>query len=69
MSQAELARRADLSAKHLKRLIESRAPLSTDVALRLERATDVPARFWLDRESNYRERQARLAGRLHQDRR
>lgn len=60
MSQAELARRTDLSTKHINRLINGHVPLSTDTALRLERVTNVPARFWLNRESVYQERRARL---------
>lgn len=63
MSQADLARRTDLSVKHINQLIKGRVPLSTDVALRLERVTGVPARFWLKRESTYQERRARLAER------
>ena len=60
MSQAELARRTDLSTKHINRLINGHVPLSTDTALRLERVTNVPARFWLNRESVYQERRARI---------
>lgn len=61
MTQAELARRTDLSVKHISRLVNGHVPLSTDVALRLERVTGVTARFWLKRESIYQERRARRA--------
>ena len=61
MSQADLARRTDLSLEYINQLVEGLVPLSTDVALRLERATGAPARFWLKRESTYQERRARLA--------
>lgn len=58
MSQADLARRTDLSLEYIDQLIEGLVPL---VALRLESVTGAPARFWLKRESTYQERRARLA--------
>lgn len=61
MSRADLARRTELSLEHIDQLIEGLVPLSTDIALRLERVTGVPARFWLKRESTYQERRARFA--------
>ncbi len=60
MSQAKLAQRADLSAKHINRIVNGHVQISTDVAIRLERVTDVPARIWLSLEANYQERLARL---------
>ena len=61
MTQAELARRTDLSAKHINQIVKGHAPISNDVALRIERVTGVPARIWLNLESGYQERRARLA--------
>ena len=61
MSRADLARRTELSLERIDQLIEGLVPLSTDIALRLERVTGVPARFWLKRESTYQERRARFA--------
>jgi len=61
MSQAELARRTDLSAKHINQIVKGHVPLSPDVALRLDRVTGVPARLWLNLEGKYRERLARSA--------
>ena len=60
MSQAELAQRTDLSAKHINRIVNGHVRISTDVAIRLERVTDVPARLWLRLEASYREHLARL---------
>lgn len=60
MSQAKLAQRTDLSAKHINRIVNGHVQISTDVAIRLERVTDVPARIWLSLEANYQERLARL---------
>ena len=60
MSQAELAQRTDLSPKHINRIVNGHVQISTDVAMRLERAADVPARLWLSLEANYQEHLARL---------
>lgn len=43
VSQADLAARAGVSAKHLNQVIQDAVPLSADTALRLERALGVPA--------------------------
>ena len=67
MSQAELARRTDLSPKHINQIAKGRVPISADVALRLERATGVPARLWLNLEIGYQERRARLDDAALQD--
>ena len=61
MSQVELARRTDLSTKHINQIAKGRAPISNDVALRFERVIGVPARLWLNLESGYQEGLARLA--------
>lgn len=60
MSQVELAQRTDLSPKHINRIVNGHVQISTDVAIRLERATEVPARLWLNLEATYREHLARL---------
>ena len=60
MSQTELAQRTDLSPKHINRIVNGHVQISTDVAIRLERATDVPARLWLSLEATYQEHLARL---------
>lgn len=43
VSQADLAARAGVSAKHLNQVIQDAVPLSADTALRLERVLGVPA--------------------------
>jgi len=60
MSQRDLARRADLSPKHVNRLLQGLVPLSADVAQRLERVTGTPARIWNRLEANYRSDLERL---------
>jgi addiction module HigA family antidote len=55
MSQADLARRTDLSTKHINQLIQGEAALSPETALKLERVTQVPARLWSNLEANYQQ--------------
>jgi HTH-type transcriptional regulator / antitoxin HigA len=59
MSQAELARRVGLSAKHVNQIILGAAALSAETALRLERVTGVPAGVWTELEADYRVAQTR----------
>lgn len=61
ISQKELAARTGFSTKHINQLISGVKRISPDTALRLEKVTSVPARFWNNLESNYQERKARLA--------
>lgn len=65
-TQAELARRLGYTEKHISQLINGKAPLTDEAALRLERVLGANAGFWLAREAKYREHCARLeAGRAH----
>ena len=59
MNQADLARRTGLSPKLVSRIVNGRAPITAAAAVRLERATGIPARLWANLESRYRERQVR----------
>lgn len=59
MSNADLARRTELSEKHVSQLVNARVPLSLDVAFKLEQALGIPASLWLSLESNYRVEQKR----------
>jgi HTH-type transcriptional regulator / antitoxin HigA len=54
LSQRDLARRVDLSPKHVNKLLQGLVPLSSDVAMRLERVTGTPARIWNRLEADYR---------------
>ena len=54
-SQAELAARANLSAKHVNQIMQGIAPITLETAIVLERITGVPASFWNRREADYRE--------------
>lgn len=56
MSQKEFASRMDMSEKHISKLINGEVSLTPDVAMRLEMVLGVPARFWNNLESIYREK-------------
>jgi HTH-type transcriptional regulator/antitoxin HigA len=59
INAAELARRLDVTPKHVSELLSGKAPLSAQLALALERVTGVPARLWNMYEAGYREDLAR----------
>ena len=59
INAAELARRLDVTPKHVSELLSGKAPLSAHLALALERVTGVPARLWNIYEAGYREDLAR----------
>ncbi len=61
MSQADLARRLGFSSKTVNEIVKGKAPITSTSALKLELVTGIPARFWNNRENNYREYLARLA--------
>ena len=56
MSQKEFAARMDMSEKHISKLINGDVHLTPDVAVRLELVLGVPAKFWNNLESIYREK-------------
>jgi HTH-type transcriptional regulator/antitoxin HigA len=55
LSQAELAVRAGLSTKHVNQIVQGLAPITAETAIVLERITGLSARFWNQREADYRE--------------
>src|SRR5688500_15588336 len=58
MTQTELAKRLGVSLKHVNQVVKGVAPISPDLALRLEKVLGSTATFWLTREAQY---QAKLA--------
>ncbi|MGH8828615.1 MAG: helix-turn-helix transcriptional regulator, partial [Jiangellaceae bacterium] len=54
INAAELARRLDVTPKHVSELLSGKAPLSHALSLALERVTGVPARIWNLYEAGYR---------------
>lgn len=63
VNAAELARRLDVTPKHVSELLSGKAPLSATLSLALERVTGTPAKLWNRSEALYREDLARLAER------
>ncbi len=59
MDQRELAVRTGLTPKTVNQIIKGKAPITYETALKLEQATGVPAHFWNNLETNYREALAR----------
>jgi addiction module HigA family antidote len=55
MSQAELAERTGRPAKLINEIVKGKAAITPETALQLERVLGVPARFWNNRERQYRE--------------
>jgi HTH-type transcriptional regulator/antitoxin HigA len=53
MSQAEFARRARLTPKHITQVVKGKVGISPEVAIAFERVTSVPARYWAQLDANY----------------
>ena len=60
MTQSELARRMGRPFKTINEIIRGKAAIMPETAIQLERVLDVPASFWTNLESQYREDQARI---------
>ncbi len=56
MSQIEFAARMDMSEKHISKLINGEVLLTSEMAMRLEMVLGLPAHFWNNLESIYREK-------------
>lgn len=55
MKQIGLALRTGLSPKHINQIALGKQAISSDVALRFERATGIPALEWMHAEAAYRD--------------
>ena len=53
-TQAQLAERLGYTTKHISQLINGKAPIGEETALKLERVLGSTAGFWLNREAHYR---------------
>ena len=67
MTQAELAQRIDRPVKTINEIIKGKTAITAETALQLERALNIPARFWNNLESNYRDIIARTQSDVHLD--
>lgn len=60
MTQAELAERMGRTTSKVNDIISSKEPITMATALQLEKVLGIDARFWINRETLYRERLARI---------
>lgn len=60
LTQKEFAKRMDLSEKHISKLINGNVALTHQIALRLESVLGLPASFWNNLESIFREEVERV---------
>jgi HTH-type transcriptional regulator / antitoxin HigA len=60
MRQNKLAERMGKTESKINDIIKGKEPISVDTALKLELVLGIPAKFWLTRETNYREELARI---------
>lgn len=60
LSQQEVADMLGSSRKHVNEIINGRAPVTSETAIRLERVVGIPAAAWLRYEAAYRADRARL---------
>lgn len=54
ISQTDLAKRMGRPIKTINEIVQGKAAITPETAIQLERALDIPASFWLERERNYR---------------
>ncbi len=54
-TQAKFADRAGYTTKHVSQLVQGKAVITEEAALRLEQVLGGSADFWLSREAKYRE--------------
>lgn len=59
MTQVEFAQRIGMSRNHLKQILDGVASITPETALKFERVLGTPARFWNNREQQYRDFLAR----------
>ena len=64
-TQAQLAERLGYTTKHISLLINGKAPINEETAIKLERVLGSTAAFWLKREAQYRAGLARIEEENH----
>lgn len=65
MTQAELAKRIGRPVKTINEIVKGKTAITAETALQLEQAFGIPARFWNNLESNYRDIIARTQSDEH----
>lgn len=59
-TQGQLSERMGYTTKHISQLINGKAPINEETALKLERVLGSTAGFWLNREAQYRAQLAKI---------
>src|SRR5690554_6835351 len=54
ISQTDLAKRTGRPIKTINEIIQGKTAITPETAIQLERALEIPASFWLERERNYK---------------
>ncbi len=62
INQKELSEKTGISQKNIKEIIIGKAPITSSIALKLEKALGVNANFWNNLERNYRLDLERIKG-------
>jgi addiction module HigA family antidote len=65
MSQVELAARSGLTKKHINEIINKKASISPETALKFEKVLGLKGSFWLAYQRNYDEATARIEADNH----
>lgn len=60
MTQVDFSRRTGLTPKHINEIINGKAPITPETALRFESVLGIPASFWNNLEAEYQEAKARI---------
>ena len=55
MTQLDLSDKTGINKKTINEIVKGKAPITTSTALKLEYVFNIPASFWNNLESNYRE--------------
>lgn len=61
MTQKDLAIRLGVTPKHVNKIIKGTAPISHETAIKLESVLSMPAKFWINLETEYQDTISRLA--------
>ncbi len=59
MSYAQLAKQLNKTTSQMHDIISGKEPVTKTIALQLEKALGMSSKYWLNRESNYRQKRCR----------
>lgn len=60
MTQVDFSKRTGLTTKHINEIINGKASITPETALRFESVLGIPASFWINLEANFQEAKARI---------